>query len=242
MQVRRALVEGMDIEAGDDCICLKSGRDAKGRAKGRPTQAIRARNNRLRSCSCPHIFHGLGDGCGGLKVGTEMSGGVHDVLFEHNRIDYAGIALKLSTPLPRGGSVTNITWRSINIARAGMVIGIDVNLAAAADPHPLPVDVAIVSGVTFTDIVARNLSCCPGCVDYGCSAKARTAGWLQAGAFSNVQGSSGVQDLTMQNVSVLAHTPASSHLQWLCSESTLAGTAGAVQPALGAGCLKPGQG
>ena len=125
VSVRRALVEDNDIIAGDDCICIKSGRDSVGRAHGRPTTDIHARNNRLRSCSCPHVFHGLGDGCGGLKIGTEMSGGVANVLFESNRIDYAGIALKLSTPEPRGGNVTNSTWRDIDIASAGMAIGID---------------------------------------------------------------------------------------------------------------------
>jgi polygalacturonase len=52
-----------------------------------------------------------------------MSGGVHNVLFEDNTIGYAGIALKLSTPEPRGGNVTNATWRNNEIFRAGMVIG-----------------------------------------------------------------------------------------------------------------------
>ena len=59
------------------------------------------------------------------QSGTEMSGGVANVLFESNRIDYAGIALKLSTPEPRGGNVTNSTWRDIDIDSAGMAIGID---------------------------------------------------------------------------------------------------------------------
>lgn len=192
--MRRALVEDNDIIAGDDCICIKSGRDSVGRAHGRPTTDIYARNNRLRSCSCPHVFHGLGDGCGGLKIGTEMSGGVANVLFESNQIDYAGIALKLSTPEPRGGNVTNSTWRDIDIGSAGMAIGIDgtpplagglhfvatlfpepdaaagwvaVNLGAVrGHVVPPPEDVAAVDGVTFRDIVARNLTCCPGCVDY----------------------------------------------------------------------------
>lgn len=115
-----------------------SGRDATGRAFGKPTQSVRARNNRLRSCSCPHVFRGMGDGCGGLKVGTEMSGGVSDVIFEHNRIDYAGIAIKLSAPTPRGGVVKNITWTDLDIRNSGMVIGIDVNLAGSDPKEPSP--------------------------------------------------------------------------------------------------------
>jgi hypothetical protein len=100
-----------------------TGRDAVGRAHGRPTVDIHARHNLIQSASCPHTFRGFGDGCGALKIGTEMSGGVHNVLFEDNTIGYAGIALKLSTPEPRGGNVTNATWRNNEIFRAGMVIG-----------------------------------------------------------------------------------------------------------------------
>jgi polygalacturonase len=242
VSVRRALVEEMDIVAGDDCICIKSGRDAAGRAVGRPTQAVRARNNRLRSCSCPHVFHGMGDGCGGLKVGTEMSGGVSDVLFENNLIDYAGIALKLSAPIPRGGAVSNITWRGVEIVRAGMVIGIDVNLPGSdpKEPDPGPADVASVRGVVFDGIVVRNLSCCRGCTDYGCSSTAqgggRNAGWLQAGRFPSAQGSSGVHALTLRNISVLGHTPAAAPLSWICTNGTLFGSSVDVYPAPGANC------
>ena len=217
-----------------------SGRDATGRAFGKPTQSVRARNNRLRSCSCPHVFRGMGDGCGGLKVGTEMSGGVSDVIFEHNRIDYAGIAIKLSAPTPRGGVVKNITWTDLDIRNSGMVIGIDVNLAGSdpKEPSPPPPDVALVADVTFANIVARNLSCCEGCVDYGCDAKARSAGWLQAGPFKNVDGWEGIHGVTFSNISVLGHTPSDSPLSWLCSEKgAMSGKASGMVPPLSAGCV-----
>lgn len=59
VSVRRALVEEMDITAGDDCVCIKSGENGPGRAVARPTESILIRNMRLNSCSCPHIFHGI---------------------------------------------------------------------------------------------------------------------------------------------------------------------------------------
>jgi hypothetical protein len=205
----------------------------------RPTVDIRARNNRIRSASCPHVFRGLGDGCGAQKIGTEMSGGVANVLFERNQIDYAGIALKLSTPEPRGGNVTNITWRDISVASAGMLIGIDVNLGTVkGHPVPLPEDVAAVSGVTFQDIVANNLTCCPGCVDYGCDPKKRNAGWMQAGVWPSPAGVGGVHGLLIENVSVLAAGDAPlSALSWLCTRETLHGASSRVIPALGSECF-----
>lgn len=239
VSVRRALVEDNDIISGDDAICIKSGRDSVGRAHGRPAVDIRARNNFIRSASCPHVFRGLGDGCGALKVGTEISGGAANVLFEHNRVGCAGIALKLSAPVPRGGNVSNITWRDITVERSGMLIGIGVNTGAdKGHPVPPPADVAAVNGVTFERIVAHNLSCCPGCVDYGCAPKQRSAGWLQAGAWASPSGIGGVNDLLIKNVSVLAAGGAPlSALSWLCTSETLHGTSSNVSPALGSNCF-----
>lgn len=227
-----------DWFAGDDAICIKSGRDAAGRNHGRPASDIRARNNLIRSASCPHVFRGLGDGCGALKIGTEVSGGVHNILFEDNTIGYAGIALKLSAPEPRGGSVTNVTWRNIEIERSGMAIGVDVNLGSVkGHPQPPPEDVAIVVGAVFENIVAKNLTCCPGCEDYGCG-KTRNAGWLQAGAAPSALGPGGIHALRIQNVSVLAAGDSPlSELAWLCTKGTLHGMVAAVSPRIESSCV-----
>ena len=239
VSVVRGLVEFNDIISGDDAICIKSGRDSAGRAHGKPTVDIHARNNIIRSASCPHVFHGLGDGCGALKIGTEMSGGVHNVLFSDNVIGYAGIALKLSTPEPRGGQVTNITWRGIELETAGMAIGIDVNLGdVKGHATPPPEDVAFVSNISFENIVAKNLTCCPGCVDYGCNPKERAAGWLEAGQEPSLLGAGGIHGLTMENVSVLAAGDAPlASLTWGCTNGSLHGVATDISPQLESGCV-----
>lgn len=258
-------MEHNDIISGDDAICIKSGRDAIGRSHGKPTVDVHARNNFIRSASCPHVFHGLGDGCGALKIGTEMSGGVHNVLFENNYIGYAGIALKLSTPEPRGGDVTNATWRNNEIETAGMAIEIDVNLGAVKGyAKPPPDDVAVVSEVVFENIVARNLTCCHGCVDYGCDPKHRAAGWLQAGAEcllalpqilsvpqsapacllsetgaeASANATGGVHDLTLRNISIQAAGDAPwSTLGWVCTNGSLHGVAADISPAFAGTCV-----
>ena len=80
------LLEDSHFHAGDDCVVLKSGKDAAGRAFATPTCNILMRNLTLEACSCfKHSHGGLHggehwyDGCGGLKVGTEMSGGIENV-------------------------------------------------------------------------------------------------------------------------------------------------------------------
>lgn len=114
-----------------------------------------------------------------MKVGTEMSGGVSNVVFEDSTIEYAGIALKLSAPLGRGGSVKNVTWRRLNVKRAGMLISVGDNHALDTQPpkkHPPPPPggLAAVDGVTFEDVVLHNASCCPVCDagGYGCGKNA----------------------------------------------------------------------
>lgn len=70
VSVERALIENSHITAGDDCVCIKSGTNQNGRAVHRPATDILVRNMTLHSCSCPHVFKGFADGCGGMKVGT----------------------------------------------------------------------------------------------------------------------------------------------------------------------------
>ena len=115
VSVTRALVEGMDIIAGDDCFCVKSGENAPGRAVGMPSRDIRFRHNIARECSNPHSG-GQADAGGAFKIGTEMSGGVFNVLFEDSAVGYAGMALKVSTPVPRGTHTRKQTQPSFPLA------------------------------------------------------------------------------------------------------------------------------
>jgi polygalacturonase len=217
------LVEEMDVVAGDDCFCVKSGEDGPGRAVGMPSRDIRFRNNFARHCSNPHQFGGLADPSTGFKIGTEMSGGVFNVLFEDNKVGYAGQALKVSTPVPRGGSVRNITFQRIEAVRAGMI------LAVTDLVGPLPkssAEAPQVSGITFRDIFVHNVSCLLGAVAYGCSQ--HNAGWFH----SSPAKIHPLVNVTVHNVTGLAGDPANP-LTWDCSESgTVFGDAVDVTPPL----------
>ena len=63
------LIERVYISTGDDCIAVKSGRDWFGRTFGRPSRNITVRDSTF----------GTGHG---ISIGSAMSGGVYDVLFE----------------------------------------------------------------------------------------------------------------------------------------------------------------
>lgn len=61
---KNALIINNIFDAGDDAICIKSGKDEDGRKRGEPCQNVIVKNNT--------VLHGHG----GFVVGSEMSGGV----------------------------------------------------------------------------------------------------------------------------------------------------------------------
>ena len=189
--VERAVVEDSVITAGDDCVCIKSGyRHHVPTTELRRSANILVRNITVLSGSCPHVFHGFGDGCGAFKIGTEMAGGVENVIFEDSRVEYAGIALKVSAPIPRGGHVRNITFRNISVARTGLAIAIqNGDTGTATNPDDIP----LVEDIFVEDVHVANVSCGKGRVEY-CG----NLGWLLSGA------SKPLETLTMRNVTVIA--------------------------------------
>jgi hypothetical protein len=159
---RRVLLEDSHFHAGDDCVVLKSGKDAAGRSFGKPSANILIRNLTLEACSCfKHSSGGLHhdglhwyDGCGGLKVGTEMSGGVENVTLEDTHIIYAGSALKMLSPKGRGGYIRNVTWQRITVDESGGLLWLQVSNSSAD-----PAENALVDDVSVVNVTLKNLSC-----------------------------------------------------------------------------------
>lgn len=93
---RNVEVAHCKVYAGDDDICIKSGRDEAGRKVGRPTENVTIRN-----CD---IFWGHG----GVVVGSEMSGGVRNITVSNCIMRGTNIGLRFKTTRGRGGTVENI--------------------------------------------------------------------------------------------------------------------------------------
>lgn len=90
------LVVNSSFDAGDDGICVKSGKDAEGRKWNRPTKNLIVDN-------CV-VYHGHG----GFTVGSEMSGGVHNVKVSNCRFLGTDVGLRFKSTRGRGGVVDNI--------------------------------------------------------------------------------------------------------------------------------------
>lgn len=99
----RSIITGCTFDAGDDAICIKSGKDADGRALGVPCQnAIIVDNT---------VLHGHG----GFVVGSEMSGGVRNMYVSNNTFLGTDIGLRFKSQRGRGGVVENIFIDRINM-------------------------------------------------------------------------------------------------------------------------------
>ena len=99
------LIERCTFDTGDDCVAIKSGRNADGRRVSNPCQNIV-----ISDCDM-HAGHG------GVVIGSEMSGGVRNVYVDNCRMSSPNLwyAIRIKTNSVRGGFVENLHVRNLNI-------------------------------------------------------------------------------------------------------------------------------
>jgi polygalacturonase len=100
---KNVLVENSTFDAGDDGICVKSGRDEEGRKRGRPTENMIVRNDIV------YRAHG------GFVIGSEMSGGARNIFVYDCSFIGTDIGLRFKTVRGRGGVVEKIYVRNISM-------------------------------------------------------------------------------------------------------------------------------
>ena len=107
---RDVLIENCLFDTGDDCIALKSGRNADGRRLATPVENVVVRNCVMK------------DGHGGITAGSEISGGARNVFAEKCRLDSPDLerALRFKTNTLRGGVIENVFVRDIEIGTVNL--------------------------------------------------------------------------------------------------------------------------
>jgi len=96
-------IDNCTFDAGDDAICIKSGRNEEGRKRGKPTEYFSITN-------CV-VFHGHG----GFVIGSEMSGGVRNMYVSNCTFLGTDIGLRFKSTRGRGGVVENIYISDISM-------------------------------------------------------------------------------------------------------------------------------
>jgi len=95
------VIDGVTFNTGDDCIAIKSGRDADGRRVNVPCTNVVIQN-----CD-------FADGHGGITLGSEMTGGVRNVYARDLAMNSANLRAghRIKTNTLRGGFVENSNRR-----------------------------------------------------------------------------------------------------------------------------------
>jgi polygalacturonase len=97
-------VNNVYIDVNDDCISIKSGKDADGMRVNRPAEDIVIENS--------HFAYGHG----GVAMGSETSGGIRNVEVRNCVSDSGNWApIRFKTQPSRGGVVENITYRDMKL-------------------------------------------------------------------------------------------------------------------------------
>lgn len=140
---RDVLIEDCLFDTGDDCIAIKSGRNADGRRLKTPSENILIRNCVMK------------DGHGGVTIGSEISGGARHIYAERCRMDSPNLdrVLRLKTNAMRGGVIEHVYMRGIEVGQvADALLHIDFFYEEGLNGPHLPV----VRRIEMEDIRCRR--------------------------------------------------------------------------------------
>lgn len=104
---KNVLIENCIFDTGDDCIAIKSGRNADGRKWNIPSENIIVRNCKMKN------------GHGGVVIGSEISGGYKNLFVENCEMDSPELdrVIRIKTSSCRGGVIENVYVRNIKVGQ-----------------------------------------------------------------------------------------------------------------------------
>lgn len=111
------LIEDCNFNTGDDCIAIKSGKDADGRRWNIPSENIIVRDCRMK------------DGHAGVAIGSEISGSCHRVWVEDCKMDSPNLIriIRMKSNPRRGGEISNVFVKNVEVGACELaILGIEL--------------------------------------------------------------------------------------------------------------------
>lgn len=135
---RDVLIEDCVFDTGDDCIAIKSGRNADGRRVGVASENIIVSNCEMKA------------GHGGVVMGSELSGGIRNVFVENCRMSSPDLerGIRIKTNAMRGGGVENLNVRNLEVGTVRDLFVINFFYEEGENGTFMPV----VRGITLQDV------------------------------------------------------------------------------------------
>ena len=172
---RHVHVNRVFIDTNDDCISIKSGKDADGLRVNRPAEDILVENSHF------------GNGGSGVDMGSETSGGIRNVVVQNSVMDSGNSSpIRFKSAPSRGGVVENITYRNLTMHGVRQAIDMEMdwkNRAMLRQPVPPPANPLPV----FRNVKIINVS-----------GDAQSVGVMEGLTASPIQ------DITFQNCKIIA--------------------------------------
>lgn len=112
---QRVVIKNCFFDTGDDCIAIKSGRNADGRRLAKPSRDLLVQDCQMRA------------GHGGVVLGSEISGGVDNLHVRRCEMNSPDLerAIRIKTNASRGGVLCNLFYSDISVGHVQEVIVIN---------------------------------------------------------------------------------------------------------------------
>ncbi|XP_043708837.1 probable polygalacturonase isoform X2 [Telopea speciosissima] len=140
-------IEDSNISVGYDAIALKSGWDEYGIAFGRPTKNVHIRGARLQ-----------GSMGSALAFGSEMSGGISDIIVEGIDIQYSFTGIEVKTTKGRGGFMKDILLSYLEMENVYMALKATGQFGSHPDDKFDPNALPVIDHISLKNIVGTNIT------------------------------------------------------------------------------------
>jgi exo-poly-alpha-galacturonosidase len=137
-------ITGCYIDDNDDCISIKSGKDADGLRVNRPSENIIVKKCRF------------GYGHGGVAMGSETSGGIRNVKIFNCDVDSGNWApIRFKTQPSRSGVVENIVYKNIRIRDAKQAFEFNLEWRMVPPIAPPAEVLPVVRNIRFINVSGK---------------------------------------------------------------------------------------
>ena len=190
---------------GDDGVAIKSGWDCFGIKVNRPSKNILISNLTILHASSA-----------GIAIGSEMSGGVENVVVESSNFKDVESGVRIKTSFGRGGYVKNVRLSNINIKTfswQGIQIGEDYGALNPSCPKPNPNDLLFVPFVNDISFINMNVATFSNSIQSQFKSLSKVGGSFQG--LKKFQASKGmIRNVLLANVMVDVDNTT---IPWTCS-------------------------
>ena len=139
------LIKNCSFTDGDDCIAIKSGRDADGRRINVPSKNIIVQDCQMK------------DGHGGVVIGSETSGGVENVYAQNCVMSSKNLerAIRIKSNSCRGGVLKNFYFRNLKVGQVHEAV-VKINMHYANEKGSDCNYPPSLSGVYINNVVSQQ--------------------------------------------------------------------------------------